>query len=110
MLSRVIGILALSVICSTGAGGARGEDCNLPRVPVDATAVLVGTSTPMQYSSSYLETADGPGTFVVEVAVSDGDGAIYFVGATTNRIVWRFSGAVERVIQVVLMANRMAQG
>jgi hypothetical protein len=104
MFSRLVVPLALGfwgLFCAASLG----DECVLPPVASGATAVLVGTETSSRYASAYLDTADGPATFVVDVAVSE-EQPLYLVAVAGNRIIWRFSGAVGRLSKVVLIGGQ----
>ena len=76
------------------------ESCGLPGAPSDARVLLL-----VVYEGQALSTAaiggDDEEIHVVDVHIERGDNPLFVVATGHSSIIWRFSGAVDRVVRLV---------
>lgn len=77
------------------------EKCRFPAAPSEAKLVLLSAVKGRALSSVTLGRLRKPVT-VSDIYVEPGSQPLYVLLAGRSRIIWRFTGAVERVLQVVV--------
>jgi hypothetical protein len=76
-------------------------ECALPKASGAATAVVVGSPGTDALSSTTLGFQDIP-TEAGNVIIENGDGPLYIVIVATRPVIWRITGAVNRIEHLVL--------
>lgn len=80
-------------------------DCAYPGYPEGAQVVLLSTGRGLAISSAALGGQDVSTTSVL-VVVEPGDRPLYVIGVSSSAVLWRFSGATERIRRLVLAGTR----
>ena len=93
---------------SRGASAASQHRCELPKVIPGSKLVLFGTGSGTRQATVSLAGDDGDVTNVADVHVEPGDEPLYIVLTSYSSMLWRFSGAIDRVVRVVATSTRRA--
>ena len=80
--------------------------CALPPPSADARIIRVGAYEGKQISSLAIAGQDED-TQTIAVTVEPGRGSLYVVAQSHEAVIWRFSGAVDRIERVVLSSGQM---
>jgi len=81
--------------------------CAYPGYPDGAQIVLLSAGRGQALSTAGLGGEDGS-TTVLSVVVEPGDAPLYVVGVASSAVIWRVSGATERIRQLVLASTHDA--
>ncbi|MGI9383627.1 MAG: EF-hand domain-containing protein [Methyloligellaceae bacterium] len=87
----------------------KAEGCGLPRAPDGATIVLMGAGKGKALSTVGLG-GDDAVVSVADAWIAAGSEPLYVVIAAQQAMVWRFSGAVDRIAALVASSNRADAG
>ena len=87
-----------------GGGSTVPTNCSLPRVDARSVLVVLGVYEGDAMSSVALADRDKE-TSVAELVIEPGDAPLHIVLVSYDNLIWRFSGAVDRVSRVVLIAS-----
>lgn len=79
-------------------------NCSLPRVDARAVLVVLGIYEGDAMSAVALADRDDE-TTSAELIIEPGDAPLHIVLVSYDNLIWRFSGAVDRVSRVVLLAS-----
>jgi len=80
-------------------------ECAYPGYPEGAQVVLLSTERGLAISSASLGGQDVSTTAVL-VVVEPGDAPLYVIGVASRAVLWRFSGATDRIRRLVLASTR----
>jgi hypothetical protein len=80
-------------------------NCSFPGYPEGARVVLLATERGLAISSASLGGQD-VSTSVVLVVVEPGDAPLYVIGMASRAVLWRFSGATQRIRHLVLASDQ----
>lgn len=76
------------------------ESCGLPKAPADIRVLLL-----VAYEGQALSTVgiggDDEEVHVIDVRVEAGDNPLFVVATSGSSVIWRFSGALDRVVRLV---------
>lgn len=84
---------------------ARGRLCGFPTPPKDAAIAFVGAYEGQGVSTVSID-GDDVETSVSDVLIEPGDKPLYVVLSSYDAMVWRFTGAVNRVARVVATSSK----
>jgi hypothetical protein len=79
-------------------------NCSFPGYPEGAQVVLLSADRGLAISSASLGGQD-VSTSVVLVVVEPGDAPLYVIGTASRAVLWRFSGATQRLRHLVWPAD-----
>ena len=79
-------------------------NCSFPGYPEGAQVVLLSADRGLAVSSASLGGQD-VSTSVVLVVVEPGDTPLYVIGTASRAVLWRFSGATQRIRHLVLASG-----
>jgi hypothetical protein len=82
--------------------------CTLPPLPADAKLVVYGGYEADSISSTAIGGADQE-TNLIDVSIEPGSTPLYLVLSSYESMVWRFSGATNRVAQVVISSSQIGR-